>query len=111
MLKRFKFPLFIIILLITQAGCARDGLVDSKKMGLGMNGHTKQSKCQELQTHIGRAFYQVKLVEKDATEKLGKRFDKTERSLLRHPQTLREYTESLDNLAMAVQNYKRQSCS
>lgn len=110
MLANFRIPFFFLAILITQAGCASEGPLGRQKTGLGFHNVHRGDKCAELKSDVGRARYQVRMVENDAKEKLGDRFNKTERSLLKHPETLRAYTSSLDNLAMAVQNFKSQRC-
>ncbi|MDP1974479.1 MAG: hypothetical protein Q8K37_00740 [Alphaproteobacteria bacterium] len=108
MSKKSGVYLFFFSMLLTQAGCASDGLTN-KKVNLSSNHHL-ELKCKTLKTNVGMANHQVKIVEREAHEKLGNRFNKTERSLGKHPDLLNTYSISLDNLAQAVQNYKSQPC-
>lgn len=114
LLKSVLFSSFVV-LCVFQAGCAGQDPIARSKMGYGQAGHNVRSfsgydKCAELKAGVKRASSQVRFVERSVSEKLGTKFNKTERSLIRHPEELRNYTSSLDHLAMAVQTYKSQ-CS
>lgn len=111
MSKKYGAYLFFTAILLTQAGCASNGLLGGKKVDLGSANHQRALKCKTLKTNVGMANHQVKIVEREANEKLGNHFNKTERSLTKHPDLLNAYSTSLDNLAQAVQNYKSQSCN
>lgn len=108
MFKKYGLYLFFAIILLTQTGCVSNGLMDGKRIDLS---DKNISKCKELKRHVGIANHRVKIVEYQAKERLGDRFNHTERSLAKHPDLLNTYSISLDNLAQAVQNYKSQSCS
>jgi hypothetical protein len=110
MSKKYGAYLFFTVILLTQAGCASDGLFGRKKVDLNSN-HQFELKCKTLKTNVGMANHQVKNVEREAYKKLGNHFNKTERSLTKHTDLLNAYSISLDNLAQAVQNYKSQSCN
>lgn len=109
MSKKYSAYLLFIAMLLTQAGCASDGLLGGKN-DLGAIHHQRALKCKTLKTNVSMANHQVRIIEREAHEKLGNRFNKTERSLAKHPDLLNTYSISLDNLAQAVQNYKSQSC-
>lgn len=111
MTKKFSLYSLLTASLLTQAGCAGDFLRGTKKIELNPQDQRRELKCKELKTHVGMANHQVKMVEREAQEKLGARFNNSERSLRKHPDLLNTYSISLDNLAQAVQNYKSEQCN